>query len=126
MEAVYIYDAVKLYALAAHEILEHDGDPRNGTKVVETITQLGRYPSDIQGINVTVDENADSEGTSMNCTFFLKSTYIENKIFRKSILFYFSGMLLAMVHDDKCIGDSKFMKVGDFVTEMDPEIPVRF
>ena len=35
-------------------------------------------------------------------------------------------MLLAMVHDDKCIGDSKFMKVGDFVTEMDPEIPVRF
>ena len=88
MEAVYIYDAVKLYALAAHEILEHDGDPRNGTKIVETITQLGRYPSDIQGINVTVDENADSEGTSMNCTFFLKSTYIENKISRKFILFF--------------------------------------
>ena len=72
MEAVYIYDAVKLYALAAHDILEHNGDPKNGTKIVETITQLGRYPSDIQGINVTVDENADSEGTSMNCTFFLK------------------------------------------------------
>ena len=72
MEAVYIYDAVKLYALAAHDILEHDGDPKNGTKIVETITQLGRYPSDIQGINVTVDENADSEGTSMNCTVFLK------------------------------------------------------
>ena len=34
-------------------------------------------------------------------------------------------MLLAMVHDDKCDGDSKFMKVGDFVTEIDPEIPVR-
>ena len=37
----------------------------------------------------------------------------------------FSGMLLAMVHDEKCDGDSKFMKVGDFVTEIDPEIPVR-
>ena len=69
MEAVYIYDAVKLYALAAHDILEHNGDPKNGTKIVETITQLGRYPSDIQGINVTVDENADSEGTSMILVF---------------------------------------------------------
>ena len=96
MEAVYIYDAVKLYALAVHEIMQSGQDPRNGTEVIQTIIKLGKYPSDIQGINVTIDENADSEGTSM---------------------------LLAMVHHDEC--GSKFSKVGDFYKENDPEIPVR-
>ena len=97
MEAVYIYDAVKLYALAAHEILEHDGDPRNGTKIVETITQLGRYPSDIQGINVTVDENADSEGTSM--------------IFSVLYIFFYTGAIWCQIlggskifWDQGCLG----------------------
>ena len=76
-------------------LIENGRDPKNGSDVIQTIIKLGRYPSDIQGINVTIDENANSEGTSM---------------------------LLAMVYNDKC--GSKFMKVGDFVSEKNPEIPV--
>lgn len=60
MEAVYTYDAVKVYALAAHKIISSGGDIRNGTEVVETIIKMRTYPSDILGINVT---------RSKKCTF---------------------------------------------------------
>jgi hypothetical protein len=46
---------------------------------------------------VTIDKNADSEGTSM---------------------------LLAMVQDAKC--GSKFAKVGDFVQSHNSDVPVSF
>ena len=52
MEAIYTYDAVKVYALALHQILQKQGDICNGTDIVQTIIQMGSYPSDIQGINV--------------------------------------------------------------------------
>ena len=52
MEAVYTYDAVKVYALAIDQILQKSGDICNGTDVVQTIIKMGSYPSDIQGINV--------------------------------------------------------------------------
>ena len=50
---MYTYDAVKLYAMAAHKVLEHNGDIRNGTKIVETIIEMGKYYSDIQGTEVS-------------------------------------------------------------------------
>ena len=53
MEAVYTYDAVKVYALSIHKILQRQGDICNGTDVVQTIINMGSYPSDIQGINVS-------------------------------------------------------------------------
>ena len=53
MEAVYTYDAVKVYALSIHKILQRQGDICNGTDVVQTIIKMGSYPSDIQGINVS-------------------------------------------------------------------------
>ena len=53
MEAVYTYDAVKVYALAAHQIMQRNGDVCNGTDLVKTIIDMGSYPSDIQGINVS-------------------------------------------------------------------------
>lgn len=53
MEAVYTYDAVKVYALAVDKILRRNGDICNGTEVIQTIIEMGSYPSDIQGINVT-------------------------------------------------------------------------
>ena len=54
MEAVYTYDAVKVYALSIHKILQRQGDICNGTDVVQTIINMGSYPSDIQGINVSI------------------------------------------------------------------------
>ena len=54
MEAVYTYDAVKVYALSVDKILKRQGDICNGTEVVETIINMGSYPSDIQGINVSI------------------------------------------------------------------------
>ena len=53
MEAVYTYDAVKVYALSVHKILQKQGDICNGTDIVQTIIKMGSYPSDIQGINVS-------------------------------------------------------------------------
>jgi hypothetical protein len=53
IEAIYTYDAVKLYAQAAHEVLSKGGDVRNGTDVVQTIIRMGKYMSDIQGIAVS-------------------------------------------------------------------------
>ena len=53
MEAIYTYDAVKVYALALHKTIEARGDVCNGTEIVRTIIQMGSYPSDIQGINVS-------------------------------------------------------------------------
>ena len=97
MEAIYTYDAVKVYAMALHEILSGNGDICNGSHVVRTIIDMRTYPSDIQGINVTIDENGDSEGTSM---------------------------LLAMVKDDNCV--TKFEKIGDFYEDNRSEIPVSF
>lgn len=64
MEAVYTYDAVKVYALSIHKILQRQGDICNGTDVVQTIINMGSYPSDIQGINV-------STYTSNNTTTFI-------------------------------------------------------
>ena len=54
MEAVYTYDAVKVYALSVDKILKRQGDICNGTEVVQTIIDMGSYPSDIQGINVSM------------------------------------------------------------------------
>ena len=56
MEAVYTYDAVKVYALSIHKILQRQGDICNGTDVVQTIINMGSYPSDIQGINVSIQQ----------------------------------------------------------------------
>lgn len=36
-EAAYLYDAVWLYAKTAHKILEHGGDIRNGTHIIESL-----------------------------------------------------------------------------------------
>ena len=88
MEAIYTYDAVKVYALALHRILQRQGgggNVCNGTDIVQTIIEMGSYPSDIQGINVTINQDADSMGTSM---------------------------LLAMVSNPEC--GCKLEKVGDF------------
>ena len=52
MEAVYTYDAVKVYALAAHQVISNGGDIRNGSEVVKAIIKMRSYPSDILGINV--------------------------------------------------------------------------
>ena len=64
MEAVYTYDAVKVYALSIHKILQRQGDICNGTDVVQTIINMGSYPSDIQGINVSIH-------TANNTTTFI-------------------------------------------------------
>ena len=91
MEAIYTYDAVKVYALALHQILERQGNVCNGTDVVQTIIEMGSYPSDIQGINVTINRDADSQGTSM---------------------------LLAMVSHPEC--GCKYEKVGHFLDSSVP------
>jgi hypothetical protein len=52
IEAIYTYDAVKLYAQAAHQVLVKGGDVRNGSDIVQTIISMGKYMSDIQGIEV--------------------------------------------------------------------------
>ena len=95
MEAIYTYDAVKVYALALHRILQRQGDVCNGTDIVQTIIEMGSYPSDIQGINVTINQDADSMGTSM---------------------------LLAMVSNPEC--GSKYEKVGDFHDTLNSSIPI--
>ncbi len=97
MEAMYTYDAVKLYAMAADEVLKKNGNIRNGTDIVQTIIQMGKYKSDIQGVMVNMDKNADSEGTNI---------------------------LLAMVNDTKCPGSTRFEQVAHFVVTNDSAIPV--
>ena len=59
IEAIYTYDAVKLYAQAAHEVLSKGGDVRNGTDIVQTIIRMGKYMSDIQGIEVNKNYSLD-------------------------------------------------------------------
>ena len=68
MEAVYTYDAVKVYALSIHKILQRQGDICNGTDVVQTIINMGSYPSDIQGINVSIQQN-----NTMYYFYFIKA-----------------------------------------------------
>ncbi len=92
LDAAFMYDAVKVYALAAHEVLETRGDLRNGTDVVRRI--VGReggfvYRSDIMGLDVRIDERGDSEGN-----------YI----------------VLAMVDSDQLCNmtNTSFLRVGDF------------
>ena len=49
IEAAYIYDAVKLYAQAADEVIKNGDDIRDGKKIIDTIIQRETYYSDIQG-----------------------------------------------------------------------------
>ncbi|XP_074600501.1 guanylate cyclase 32E-like [Brevipalpus obovatus] len=54
------YDAVKIYAIALHRIIQENGDYTNGTLVLEYIKNL-QYES-ILGFSVNIDENGDAEG----------------------------------------------------------------
>ena len=91
IEAAFMYDAVLLYAIAAHRVLAQGGDLTNGTEVIDQI--LNRtYFSTLQNANITIDDNGDSEGD-----------YI----------------VLAMIDlidemSSKCPGSSSLMTMGDF------------
>lgn len=83
MEAAFLYNAVKVFAAGADEVLREGGDLRNGGRVVQSIINTGSYRSDIQGIDVgdmphesqknriiffhqiQIDKNGDSEGNYM-------------------------------------------------------------
>ncbi|XP_045214115.2 receptor-type guanylate cyclase Gyc76C-like [Mercenaria mercenaria] len=58
--AAYLYDAVMLYAKAAHQHLEEGGDITNGTAIIQKI--LGSNYVGIQGFISHIDENGDAEG----------------------------------------------------------------
>ena len=48
IEAAYAYDAVKIYAEAAHEVIEAGGDHRDGRVVTRAIIEKRQYFFDIQ------------------------------------------------------------------------------
>ena len=52
IDAAFLYDAVKMYAEAAHVVIEAGGDLRDGQEIVRTIINRGEYHSDFQGKNV--------------------------------------------------------------------------
>ncbi|XP_037807798.1 speract receptor isoform X2 [Lucilia sericata] len=59
-EAAYLYDAVHLYANALIHVLQHKGNPRNGTAIIEAI-KGSKYRS-AMGYYVYIDENGDAAG----------------------------------------------------------------
>ncbi|XP_056019225.1 receptor-type guanylate cyclase Gyc76C-like isoform X2 [Ostrea edulis] len=59
-EAAYLYDAVWLYAKTAHKILEHGGDIRNGTHIIESLINT-TYKS-AMGYTTKINQRGDSEG----------------------------------------------------------------
>lgn len=70
IHAAYLYDSVKLYATALHELIKNSTDlteaeiddiASNGTRIIEKIIELGTYRS-ITGATMQLDKNGDSEG----------------------------------------------------------------
>ncbi|KAF7269656.1 hypothetical protein GWI33_017336 [Rhynchophorus ferrugineus] len=59
-EAAYLYDAVHLYAKALMEAMDNGQDPRNGTAIIDAMTNT-HYKS-AMGYIVYMDENGDAEG----------------------------------------------------------------
>lgn len=71
--AAYLYDAVILYAKAAHQHLEEGGEITNGTAIIQKI--LGSNYVGIQGFVSHIDENGDAEG---NYTLLSRQPYVTN------------------------------------------------
>ncbi|KAF4520109.1 hypothetical protein B566_EDAN010265 [Ephemera danica] len=59
-EAAYLYDAVQLYARALCDVLDSEGDPLNGTAIIESLQ--GRTYVSAMGYEARMDENGDAEG----------------------------------------------------------------
>ncbi|KAG8183695.1 hypothetical protein JTE90_014671, partial [Oedothorax gibbosus] len=59
--AAYLYDSVILYAEALAKTLDEDGDPRNGTNIIQKIISRGMYQS-VTGAWMHIDDNGDVEG----------------------------------------------------------------
>ncbi|XP_076449001.1 guanylate cyclase 32E-like [Babylonia areolata] len=57
--ASYLYDAVMIYARALHEVLEANGDPRNGVAIFNRIKD--RTFKSIRGHDAYIDSNGDAE-----------------------------------------------------------------
>ncbi|KAL8565518.1 hypothetical protein ACOMHN_049494 [Nucella lapillus] len=57
--ASYLYDAVMIYARALHEVLEVNGDPRNGLAIFDRIKD--RTFKSILGHDAYIDSNGDAE-----------------------------------------------------------------
>ncbi|XP_050390613.1 receptor-type guanylate cyclase Gyc76C [Patella vulgata] len=58
--AAYLYDAVRLYAQALQEVLDENGNIKNGTAIIDKIRD--RSYTSIQGFLSHIDENGDAEG----------------------------------------------------------------
>ncbi|KAH3862698.1 receptor-type guanylate cyclase Gyc76C-like [Dreissena polymorpha] len=71
--AAHLYDAVMLYAKAAHEVITNGGDITNGTAIISRLLN-SNYPS-IQGFQVHIDKNGDAEG---NYTLLSRQPYTSN------------------------------------------------
>ncbi|KAJ6645523.1 Guanylate cyclase 32E [Pseudolycoriella hygida] len=59
-EAAYLYDAVHLYARALTKIIESNGNPKNGTAIIDHIK--GTSYESAMGYLVYIDENGDAAG----------------------------------------------------------------
>ncbi|XP_023239847.1 receptor-type guanylate cyclase Gyc76C-like [Centruroides sculpturatus] len=68
MFAVYLYDAVMLFADALKNILEEEGDPKNGTRIIDLILNKTKYTS-ISGVEMHFDKYRQVEG---NYTLFAR------------------------------------------------------
>ncbi|XP_048763359.2 receptor-type guanylate cyclase Gyc76C-like [Ostrea edulis] len=58
--AAYLYDAVILYAKAAHKLIESGGEITNGTAIIHSL--LNQTYESIQGTTTFIDQNGDAEG----------------------------------------------------------------
>lgn len=58
--AAYLYDAVILYAKAAHHLLLEGGEITNGTAIIHSL--LNQSYESIQGTSTFIDQNGDAEG----------------------------------------------------------------
>lgn len=79
-KAVYLYDAVILYAKAATKLLEESGNLKDGRTLMQKYIFNNTFTSK-QGFDVFIDENGNAEGNfSLVGIQFVNGTYRMEKI----------------------------------------------